>query len=344
MKKQLQNYVPQFALLLAVIAIFAIDTPQSQAQIPGPAFTFKLDQHESVLNDQATLEILEAAIDAGILNGNDPAVQYDLSRAELQQFMSSYNALCTLKGSAVARRRQPMIAIGNGVEKSSNPTSPNYDPLTTPLNQSYYNGGKNGLYFDQYDRDTDPNNLHATNSDANIIGFKISLGSTANLYEFGILAASNTNAWGMVVPDNTSVSSFVQDNGNTLVISFDNGGLQPGQMATMQVQLSRDNATATTPWPSMTQFFSTDSLLTVVFQDPVTMDVTEADPVPFANFIDSADMWLDQLAAPNQHIDFYVPSYEIDGTIIVPVPEPGSIVLALGSLSGYFLLGRRRPA
>jgi hypothetical protein len=74
------------------------------------------------------------------------------------------------------------------------------------------------------------------------------------------------------------------------------------------------------------------------------MDVTEADPVPFSNFIPKVDQWIDQLADPNQHIDFYVPSYEIDGTIIVPVPEPGSIVLAIGSLTGYLLLGRRRVA
>jgi hypothetical protein len=56
-------------------------------------------------------------------------------------------------------------------------------------------------------------------------------------------------------------------------------------------------------------------------------------------------MWQQQLATPLQHIHGVVDSYVIGG-ILEPttVPEPSSIALALGSLSGYFLLGRRRIA
>ncbi len=308
MKKQLQNYVPQFAKFLAAIAVLAtIAIPASAVEPAG--FTFKLDQHDSVLNDQATLAVLVAAIEAGLVDPNDPAVAYELERAELQQDLSSYNAMCTLIPSALALRTSPTISIGNGLE---------------------VNGS---------------DNLDSSASKQNIIGFKIQLGSTANMYDFGLHKGNNMPAFPMVVPGNTDITSMIQDDGNTLVISFDNGGLIPGQMATMKIQLLKEDAGPTTPWPSMTQFFSEDSLLTVVFQDPDTLDVTETDPFPFADFMEHVTMWQQQVTTPSYHINGVVDSYVIGG-ILEPtiVPEPSSIALALGSLSGYFLLGRRRIA
>lgn len=308
MKKQLQNYVPQFAKCMAVFAVVAAIAIPAKAVEPA-GFTFKLDQHDSVLNDQATLAVLVAAIESGLVDPNDPAVAYELQRAQLQQDLSSYNAMCTLIPSALALRTSPTISIGNGLE------------LTTP------------------------DSLDFNSSKQNIIGFKIELGSTKNGYDFGLLKSNNMAALPMVVPNNTDVTSIIQDNGNTLVISFDNGGLLPGQMATMKIQLLKENAGPTTPWPSMTEFFSEDSLLTVVFQDPDTLDVTQTDPFPFADFMQHVTMWQQQLATPLQHIHGVVDSYMIGGTLEPNiVPEPSSIALALGSLSGYFLLGRRRVA
>lgn len=339
MIKQLGSYIPRFTMILAASAALVAVAIESNAAPPSATFTFKLDQHDSVLNDQATLEILEAAIDAGILNPNDPQVQYNLSRAELQQYMSAYNAMCTLKTSAKKLRTQPTIAIGNGFEKSFNPASPNYDPSIKPGELLYFPSGNPNTF----DRDADPNNLHATGSNLNIISFRLSLGATSNLYSFGQLPASNSNTLPMVVPGNTGLSSLLADGGNTLVVNFGNGGLLPGQMATMRIQLSVDNATPTSPWPSMTEFFSNDSMLTVVFQDPVTLAVTETNPVPFANFLQNAVDWQRQINTPLQHIDGYVPSFEIDGSF-TEIPEPGTLGLAITGLAGYLLLHRRRAA
>lgn len=333
MKKQLENHLRKLTMFVAAFVALCAAAPLSNAQ--PSAFTFKMDPQQSVLNDQANLDNLEAAIAAGTLNGGSPQVQSALAFAEYQQYMSVYNSLCTLVTSAKAAQTQPTISIGNGYEKNNNPASPNYDPIVKAASQVYYPAGN----FATYDRDVDPNNIHETSLGWNIIGFKLELGSTANGYQFGVHPTSNQNTLPMVVPSNTDVTSSLQDNGNTLFVAFGNGGLLPGQMATMQIQLNEDNATPLTPWPSLTQFFSNDSVMTVIFQDPVSMNVTETVPVQFGNFVASAVEWQGQLMA-SQHIDGTVPSFEIDGDI---VPEPSSAILGLGTL-GWCLLGRRRAA
>jgi hypothetical protein len=333
MKKHLKNNLRKFSMFVAAFVALCLAAQTSNAQ--PSAFTFKMDPQQSVLNDQANLENLEDAIAAGTLNGGSPQVQSALAYAEYQQYMSVYNSLCTLVTSAKASQTQPTIAIGNGYEKNNNPASPNYDPIVKAASQVYYPAGN----FATYDRDVDPNNIHETSLGWNVTGFKLSLGSTANGYQFGVHPTSNQNTLPMVVPNNTNVTSSLQDNGNTLLVAFGNGGLLPGQMVTMQLQLNQDNASPLTPWPSLTDFFSNDSVLSVIFQDPVTQNVTETMPIQFGNFQTNAAGWQGQLMA-SQHIDGTVPSFELDGDII---PEPSSAVLGIGSL-GWFLLGRRRIA
>lgn len=300
MKKQLKNHVPQLGMFLATIVALCVTSPA----IAQPAkFTFKMDQHETILNDQATLEVLEAAIAQGLADPNDPAVAYELERAELQQMMSDYNSACTLITSALRLRAQPTLSIGNGLEFNN---SDDLDPST---------------------------------SEQNIIGFKIELGSTANLYDFGIYKPNNTPVLPMVVPDGISLTSSILDGGNTLSISFGNGGLEPGQMSSMKIQLAQQNAGPNTPWPSMTDFFSEDATLTVIFQNTTTMAVLETDPFPFVNFLDFS-VALNQQIGTSQHLEGFVDSFEIDNNGGV-VPEPSSVIIAMGSL-GALLISRRR--
>lgn len=323
------SYLSMYLLTVVAMSVASIAIAQ-----PSDSFTFKLDQHESVLNDQAVLENLEVLIASGDLSASDPAVQ----AAKLQQYMSAYNALCTLKTSAKDRRTQPTISIGNGFEKSSDPLSPFYDPNVKPGELIYFPSGS----VNTFNRNADPNNLHVTTAGLHIVGFRITLGSTADLYEFGLHPTNNQNALPMVVPSNTSITSSVDATKNVLVIDFNNGGLMPGQMATMRIQLNQDDSTSLTPWPFMTDFFSNDSELTVIYQDPDTMVKTEADPVSFAGFLNQAVEWVGQLNTPSQHIDGYIPSFELGGSSPI-IPEPGSMVFALGGLS-CLLLARRRGA
>jgi hypothetical protein len=304
MMKQLKNHISRLGMLSAV-AIFLCMASTSMAE---GRFTFKLDQHETVLNDQATVEVLEAAIAAGLLNPNDPQVAFQVERAELQQQMSDYNAKCTLITSAINQRAHPTISIGNGLEDANE-------------------------------------NLDGTTSTLNIIGFKITLGSTANLYNFGNHTLNNLPALGMVVPDNTTLTANILAGGNTLSVAFGNGGLEPGQMSTMQIQLLNQNQGPTDPWPLMTDFFSESSLLTVIFQNPTTLATSESGPFPFADFMQHADMWQIQLnTSSSQHLEGFVDSYVIDNGTPPIIPEPSCLVLALGSLGGYLLIGRRRAA
>lgn len=303
--QQLKIYVHQFGMFLAAVVVFSTATMESNAQ--NGRFTFKLDQHETILSDQATLEDLQYFIDKGLVDPDDPQVAQELERVEFQQMMSDLNSKCTLISSAMELRTRPTISIGNGLEF---PNSDDLDPST---------------------------------SQKNIIGFTIELGSTANQYNFGLHKWNNLPAVPLVVPDNVTFSSAILDGGNKLSISFGNGGLQPGQMSALQISLTEQNPAPGSPLPFMDEFFSNDSVLTVKFQDPTTMAIVDTGPFPFVNFLQYSIELKKQVAGPLQHLGDFLDSYMINNPGVV-VPEPSSIALLMSSLGSYFLLGRRHAA
>ncbi len=305
MIKKVHTNVPRLAGVLTVLTACLLCPPTIGAQDLSGSFTFKMDQMQTTLGNEANLIVLKYAIEAGLIDPNDPAVQAELTRAEWQVSETEAMAVCTLIPSAKKFRTQPAISIGNAVDPSGN------REIGT----------------------------------ANIIGLQISIVDNTNLYDFVDHHVSNTPAMPVFIPSNTNIASTISTTGDSITINFLNGGLLPGQMATMQLQLGLDNPGPNDPMPRMEDFFSEGSLLSVFFQNPDTGEIIQSGPYPFAQYTQTAMALGEQLKSATHHVNGVVPSFVIQGGLEPNViPEPSTIALALGSLGSYLLLGRRRVA
>ena len=134
----------------------------------------------------------------------------------------------------------------------------------------------------------------------------------------------------------TTINSF-----NTLKVAFEDDGIEPGYMATMQIQLTYDSLPPNTMLPQLHEFFSNSSLLSVTYKNLTTGDLFTVPTVTFANgnrpFSEFTTEIHQQIATASAHIDL-VPSFIINGGGIIP--EPSS--LSLLAIVGMGLVGRRR--
>ena len=296
MNKQLRTYIPRVLALLAVVGAFETGALSTTAQGVSGDFTFKIDQHQNVLDDQATLANIEADIAEGILNPNDSSTQKALMMAQMAVMMSDMTAMWTIPSQATMMRMHPGVAIKN-----------------------------------------------SSASTLNIVGFEISIGSNANLYRFDNHYMNNLPAMPSILPAGVALSALLEDNANSLVVTFGNNGILPGYMATMQIQLGLDNPAPNAMFPQLQEFFSVGSTLTVTYKDPLTGNLFTTDPqLPFGEFDTFTSEIQNQIMTAGPHI-MTVESYEIGGSV-VGVPEPSSLVLAFASLASYLLLGRRQAA
>lgn len=161
--------------------------------------------------------------------------------------------------------------------------------------------------------------------------FRFSIGDTN--YNFGneFFRKEKTNASGIPVTGDYALlgestpgipfSSSIEDGGDTLVLSFGNGGLAPGQTVRFQVDINAD--------------------------DPADRDLMFFAPYTevFFNNGDNADNSLVSLAfvGSDEEASAFIPNFEVPNAVSVTTPRPHSQMQMLDPLPGLQLTGNRIP-
>lgn len=141
---------------------------------------------------------------------------------------------------------------------------------------------------------------------------------------------------GYSTPDIELVGS-IADNGDTLVIDFGDGGLQPGETVRFQVDIDRDpDAEGAMLFADYTSvFFTDDSEGSNSF---VTMDFAGTDN-DASGFLSGSPTGGNDVQVPRPYSEEQVPPM-VPPTSLDPIPEPTSVLLV--SLAAMGLAARRR--
>ncbi|MEM9753993.1 MAG: hypothetical protein AAF916_11505 [Planctomycetota bacterium] len=183
------------------------------------------------------------------------------------------------------------------------------------------------------------------NAASAVTRFTMTIGDTDYQFSNEFLRKDSTNSYpfaadgsyaiaGFSTPD-VEFTSSIADAGDTLIVDFTDGGLQPGEVVRFQVDINKDPGSTGTrmfaDYPSVF-FGDTNSDVRVDFADP---GVFAQDTLPDLAVSPAVAA---QLATPRQYTD----SQEIDIFPSIPlnvVPEPSAALL---SVVGVGLACRRR--
>lgn len=165
----------------------------------------------------------------------------------------------------------------------------------------------------------------------NITEFRFSIGDTNYNFSNEFFNKHKTNSSGIPVTGEYALlgestpgipmSSSLADGGDTLVISFGNGGLAPGQTVRFQVDINAD--------------------------DPSDNDMMYFAPYTevFFNNGDDTNNSLISLAfeGTDQEASAFIPDYEVPNAVSVTTPRPHSVMQMIDPLPGLELTGNRIP-
>lgn len=136
-----------------------------------------------------------------------------------------------------------------------------------------------------------------------------------------------------------SFTSSVEDNGDTLVVDFGPGGLQPGEVARFQVDIDSDSSTGEM-FPSYTSVLFDANASPPDSSDNTDITLTRDGALPL--ILTVPDFAIDDSTLPNQIRSYSVMQMidPIEPQVLVVIPEPTSMLLAV--LATSCLVGRRR--